>query len=238
MAFGFGFGFPRRLGPALWTPAQLTTALWLDAADTSTITLNGSTVSQWNDLSGNARHVSQATAANQPTYTANAFAGKPGLTFGGDDWFNPVTVSLPEFSAMMVLTPTQDTNVIYYPIGFNIDSGALGTGISSGGTVVSVPIIWNGSTGVQAAQASVLNAPMILFGGSNSSGRQISVNGDTPSSDAVAQSISAITIGKRSDSAQFPFVGPIGEVVVTSNLLSTADRQRLEGYLAWKWGGA
>jgi hypothetical protein len=25
-------------------------------------------------------------------------------------------------------------------------------------------------------------------------------------------------------------------MVATSALLSTADRQRLEGYLAWKWG--
>jgi hypothetical protein len=30
--------------------------------------------------------------------------------------------------------------------------------------------------------------------------------------------------------------GFISEMVATSSLLSTADRQRLEGYLAWKWG--
>ena len=49
----------------LWTPANINTALWLDGADASTITLNGSTVSQWNDKSGNGRHVSQATASQQ-----------------------------------------------------------------------------------------------------------------------------------------------------------------------------
>jgi hypothetical protein len=54
----------------LWTPAQLTTALWLDAADASTITLNGATVSQWNDKSGNARNAVQATTAYQPLYVA------------------------------------------------------------------------------------------------------------------------------------------------------------------------
>lgn len=52
----------------LWTPAQLTTSVWLDAADASTITLNGSTVSQWNDKSGNARNAVQATTAYQPLY--------------------------------------------------------------------------------------------------------------------------------------------------------------------------
>jgi hypothetical protein len=54
----------------LWTPAQLTTSVWLDAADASTITLNGATVSQWNDKSGNARNAVQATTAYQPLYAA------------------------------------------------------------------------------------------------------------------------------------------------------------------------
>ncbi len=67
MSFGLGFGFPRqRPGAVGWTPAQLSTALWLDAADAGTITLNGSTVSQWNDKSGNGRNATQSTAANQP----------------------------------------------------------------------------------------------------------------------------------------------------------------------------
>jgi hypothetical protein len=47
-------------------PAALRSALsmWLDANDVSTITLkDGSTVSQWNDKSGNARHAYQAKAA-------------------------------------------------------------------------------------------------------------------------------------------------------------------------------
>ncbi len=53
-------------GRPAWTPSLIQTALWLDAADTNTITLNGSTVSQWNDKSGNGRNAVQATASNQP----------------------------------------------------------------------------------------------------------------------------------------------------------------------------
>ncbi|MFM6254192.1 MAG: hypothetical protein ACKPEQ_34470, partial [Dolichospermum sp.] len=71
------------LGKKLLTPAQISTDLWLDAADSSTITLNGSTVSQWNDKSGNGRNAIQATATNQPAYTANGLNGKPVLTFDG-----------------------------------------------------------------------------------------------------------------------------------------------------------
>jgi len=69
MTLGFGFGFPRRWpGATVWTPAVIQTALWLDANDTSTITLNGLTVSQWNDKSGNGRNATQPTAASQPTF--------------------------------------------------------------------------------------------------------------------------------------------------------------------------
>lgn len=62
------------------TPAQ-----WFDAADLSTITLNGSTVSQWRDKSGNNRHASQATPAAQPIFTESGLNGLPVVTFGGDD---------------------------------------------------------------------------------------------------------------------------------------------------------
>ena len=53
-------------GNPLWNPSQLTSAVWFDAADATTITLNGSNVSQWNDKSGNNRNATQGTAAAQP----------------------------------------------------------------------------------------------------------------------------------------------------------------------------
>ncbi|MFM5960147.1 MAG: hypothetical protein ACKOQ2_23825, partial [Dolichospermum sp.] len=71
------------LGKKLWTPAQISTALWLDAADASTIILNGSTVSQWRDKSGNGRNATQATAANQPVLATNSQNGQNGITFDG-----------------------------------------------------------------------------------------------------------------------------------------------------------
>ena len=41
--------------------------MWFRGDD---VTLNGGTVSQWNDKSGKGNHIVQATAANQPTYLA------------------------------------------------------------------------------------------------------------------------------------------------------------------------
>lgn len=49
------------------------------------ITLNGSTVSQWDDSSGSGNHASHATATAQPTYNATDanFGGLASLTFDG-----------------------------------------------------------------------------------------------------------------------------------------------------------
>jgi hypothetical protein len=33
----------------------------------------------------------------------------------------------------------------------------------------------------------------------------------------------------------FPFAGAIAEIIVANGLLNTADRQAIEGHLAWKW---
>jgi hypothetical protein len=35
--------------------------MWLDASSDGSLTLNGNTVSEWRDLSGNGRHVAQAS---------------------------------------------------------------------------------------------------------------------------------------------------------------------------------
>lgn len=77
---------PRLLRPLAsgFSPRQVADlALWLDASDASTITLNGSTVSEWQDKSGNGKHAGQATAVDQPTYTANVVNGRSAVVFDG-----------------------------------------------------------------------------------------------------------------------------------------------------------
>lgn len=68
-------GFDPRTIPGL--------ALWLDGADASSVTLNGTNVSQWRDKSNNLRHFSQSTSGAQPAYTAAGQNGRNCLTFDG-----------------------------------------------------------------------------------------------------------------------------------------------------------
>lgn len=56
--------------------------LWLDAADSSTVTLNGSNVSQWRDKGPGGINYSQATAAYQPGYSTSYKNGKNAVRMG------------------------------------------------------------------------------------------------------------------------------------------------------------
>jgi hypothetical protein len=56
-----------------------------DAMDLSSITLSGSDVTQWNDLSGNARHATQTTSANRPKSGTRTINGYNALDFDGSN---------------------------------------------------------------------------------------------------------------------------------------------------------
>ena len=74
-----------QLGVAATFATAADVAEWFDAADASTITTAGGAVSQWRDKSGNARHLNQGTAANQPRHLSNALNGRSVVRFDGDD---------------------------------------------------------------------------------------------------------------------------------------------------------
>lgn len=81
------------------------------------VTLNGSTVSAWLDQSGNGYDVIQATATNQPTYSANYLNGKPVLTFdGSNDYLRMATGSV---------TITDATYFIVYKRNVDNNQGVL-----------------------------------------------------------------------------------------------------------------
>lgn len=84
--------------------------LWLDVANRASMTFNGSTVSQVNDLSGNGFHATQSTANNQPTYQATGANGKPTLFIDSTDIITSAATV-----ADYVLTPTTNpiTTIMY-----------------------------------------------------------------------------------------------------------------------------
>lgn len=66
-----------------FTPASLSPHSWWDPSDATTVTLNGSNVSQIDDKSGNDHHLTQVVAIDQPAYTAAGQNGLHVITFDG-----------------------------------------------------------------------------------------------------------------------------------------------------------
>lgn len=222
----------------LWTPAKLGAdlALWLDADDASTITLNGSTVSQWDDKSGNGRHATQATAANQPTYNLTEFNGKPALVWPNVS--SAVRMDIQPFAAQsfFFVVRYHDGTQATWISGFQ----GLFTLPSSTGSTGSIGLIGKASGGNQW-----LNSNLFLDGRYNG-GAQVNLNNQVtlplPNTVLEASAASAQTpiyswqFGCDRNVTGRSWSGPMAEIIATPTLLSDTDRQKLEGYLAHKWG--
>lgn len=227
-------------GTSAWTPAALGSALalWLDASDASTITLNGSAVSQWNDKSGNNRHATQATAANQPTYTLNGLNGKPVLTFDGVNDFFTMTSPVNESSVTLGFVSrlgSKNANEGSYLLGSSTPLGLVGYDDESRG----MRLVSN--------SGGYFNSPLPASVRLAASFDTIAISSNVAtlyrSGTAIAGTVSLganfqpTNIGTYGGGTLGRFwSGIMSEIIICNSTLSTTDRQRLEGYLAWKWG--
>jgi hypothetical protein len=238
-----------------WTPAALGSALalWLDADDASTITLNGSTVSQWNDKSGNGRNVSQATAANQPTLTASGLNGKPVLTFDGvNDYLAAASPLIGTTHSLFVLfTPTieNQTGSLFgqWSAGqtgrFTILVNQISSGAASAGflNVFNSSSTQGGGSGGLSTEVAISNTPTLITSISTTGSEQWKLfkNGtewDSATITSVYTGVNSAIGSLNGTESSLPFDGTVSELISFPSILSTADRERLEGYFAWKWG--
>lgn len=212
-------------GRPAWTPAQIPTALWLDAADSSTIILNGSTVSQWNDRSGNARNATQATVANQPTYQG---AGLIYLDGVDDSMSYTLSGFTTQGTAIVLFRPDSDTNYALIQSNTLDYTRFSGDGNSYPITFRTVRLTAAGGftdTGIQFQEITANTSPASY---------RMWRNGVS-----VFNSTGAFTFGNLPDrvGGGQPFKGWVYEIIVCDYVVSTQTRQQIEGYLAWKWGG-
>jgi hypothetical protein len=233
-----------------WSPALLPAlALWLDADDDETITIDGSRVSQWRDKSGNGRHVGQADVSSRPLLSAWGFNSRDGLDFDGTNDF------LQSAASLTTGTYTGPFNVIWAASrrgnGGTIlteRSGALvgisqwlsingayfissdGANYSSNHTMSETTFAALDASGGVVAHLHSPSIRDILF----LNGSQRSVLSATASN--ITGGTSHFRIGAREGGVGQRWDGLVLEIVVTLEALGDEDRQRLEGYLAHKWG--
>jgi hypothetical protein len=234
-----------KFAPALNTPfnpnAISNCALWLDAADPSTLTLSGSNVSQWNDKSGNGRNATQTSAGNRPTY--NSSNNTLSFTASSLNFLNLPTSTLPtgngSYAYFVVCT-------IGTLVGNHlIAGGTFGTtnatfGLRSDNTGGGLRHYWWANDQTTSAGAYTVNQRFIAEATYTTGGvRATLANGTQLASDTPGtrnQGTSSNYIGRGSNSSIEFLDGTISEIIVYSLALTTNERQRIEGYLAWKWG--
>ena len=238
---------------------------WLDAADPAVLTTSSSgNVTQLLDKSSNGIALQSGpnfkpNAMAGPTVSTGALNGLNTLRFDGS---TEALVSPPKSgsalsAATVLLVFSQDASASEGNIFTLAKDGFAGTGINglnidtSYGSQNALNDVWLvGSTVTLAPKyADWMNGLSVPFGTYNvqsyvipaSGTAQSFVNGAPAGSQIVVpgtMSNERYTVGTDwnwGDGNQF-FPGHVAEVLVYNSALSTADRQTLEGYLAWKWG--
>ena len=231
-----------------WTPANITTSLWLDAADTATITLNSTTVSQWNDKSGNSRNASQGTAIQQPTYTSNSQNGYGMISFDGSNdnldisSTTPITSGNSNFGVFVAYKPK--TATYYGAILANYLAGnfELMLGSQSVAAYIAPWGLYNNASLDLDSDNYTQNANTFISCVRTSGSFVGYTNGTTKNTVANTQSVytgantaSIWTLGANTNNGE---AAPMDlyELIIINDTVSTDTRQKTEGYLAHKWG--
>jgi hypothetical protein len=223
--------------------------LWMDASDSSSasMTLSGSTVTVWKDKSGCGNNTTGYS--NTPTLTSSAINGKSAISMGGGYFTGPFATANTgsQIHAFAVLTiDSSGTGAWPRPLSL----GRPGANDYSDSTTTFAIIRYSGTQAVgigrngQYLSASFpsYSSPFLVQSSHNGSTEYMSVNGNlTVSSSATGQSgnfnITSYGLGVNTNTGDyFIWNGYYGEVIYYNTQLSDTDRQKVEGYLAWKWG--
>ena len=240
-------------------------AAWYDAADSRTITQSGGLVSQWNDKSGNGYHVSNATAATQPDYLATGFNGRPTLQVVGGDFLNRGTTALGRnvggiTCALVGLHPTGQTftanaNEIFISAAGNAALTRFSTSpnATAGATADRYAIAGRRLDGDSFASVSSTTDSLANRGNpwirvaQRAYSDGVANHWTNGTQDMTNEVVGTQTAGNTSDTDSLrisifsganamPTGTQLSEIVLTHSTMTTADRQKLEGYLTWKWG--
>lgn len=208
-------------------------AAWYDAS--RGITRDGSDrISQWDDQSGNARHLTQATGASQPLYVGpnSGTNSLPHVYFDGSRRLTSASftaINQPRTHFIVFKTTADPAGTM----AIAVDGIGGGNRAGIGWTTTTNLRIFAGAS-LNGTLASTYNTTAVYSALYNGASSQIWVNGSSLiTGDSGAHSLTGINLG--SFGAANYLTGNICEVLIYSGSLSTGDRQTIESYLAAKW---
>lgn len=239
------FGGSLLVRNGLWTPSKLNPLLWFDANDSSTLTINGGTVSVWNDKSNNQNDLIQDTLANRPQFSTATFGGRGSVLCDSSVKFMQLTslAAMPDEASLFFVVDS--TNIseanVYKTLMARNSSAPVNTpqsyiGSTSGGTGTRMNCFWGGnrfaptftSQGLDILEYQHKVGTGILFG-KNGITESISILSQTLPIDSVWTGLFT-SVGSQNAIGLY-----MGEVVI-AGVITTEERDKINGYLAHKWG--
>jgi len=226
-----------------WTPDELGSSIlsaWFKADSLSGA--DGSSVSSWTDSSGNGNNASQATSARQPTLQTNELGGLPVVRFDGtndivsDGDISALDVGTGDIWVAALFKCTDQSNVDFIFEKGTTQFAVVGTKAGNlqlrlGGTS-NIPSQsdgnWSRTEFVLATGSRVSSTCTGFVNGSPMTTTNTTNTGSISNSDVF--DIGASAVGGN------PMQGDIAEILVGGATLSTENREKIEGYLAWKYG--
>jgi len=236
-----------------FSPLDLTPQLWLDADDASTITASSGNVSQWNDKSGNAYHVSQSTGTAQPKTGTVTRNGRNVLDFDGTDdrLFRETDTALGRNVTGLTLYWVASFDAVPGQLIVFSTGGAVGTTRVLSGLNASSEFNNGGRTldadSLASATSSALStatwyATCAVFDYSNT---DLNLYVDR-TADGSNTSFQTATTTSNTDSLRLTVAssvtaanyvnGQIAEIIVYHSAHSSTDREKVFDYLDGKWG--
>jgi len=229
-------------------PVRTGLIMWYDASNTASITLSGSSVTQWNDLSGNGRHASGGVS---PQYIPNALNGKGVVDFGTDSQYrlqiaNPMIFASKNCHFFAVVKSRKESNTDYsaligsYPWSGGGTVGNLawcfpGNGGSNGQMQFLIGNVAWGPAGTKSdyVSSSFYNVNAALSSGTATyrSGRQ-----DDGSGTQTGTVIFETNALGHQEGTLYGGNVTIAELICFGYKLSDSDRDKVENYLFEKWG--
>jgi hypothetical protein len=208
---------------------------WYDASTSSSITTQTG-VSQWEDLSGNARHLTQSTTNNQPAYGTVTLNGKATITFDGtNDVLRSAAWTLNQpYHTFIIFRHETTFSSATFGIAHNI--GAPRSGELSYGTATTLSHFAGASlfrTGVASGSREAFNPYEIEANGASSALR---VRTFSNTGNAGTNNSNGLTVGANGNTLPTQHGDmSVAEIAMFSRVLTGGDLTKVRNYLANKW---
>jgi hypothetical protein len=237
--------------------SSATNVLWLKADAGTSTTVNFGAVSQWDDMSGNANHATQATSSQQPLFTTSLINTMPALFFDNAGSPNNDLLSIADAnnldntSGLTILTVTRPISID----GSNargIVSKRVGAGDNQSYTLfyytsnkINIDVEGNDNRFQSAATFSAGRDYIygLIYDGTltSTSRSKTFINGAvdfiaTETATAISNFASPVIIGSMNIGDGRPYGGYIAEVIIYRKALNFAERVISHSYLFAKYG--